>query len=104
MRCGVPFQVKRASTWEDDSTQAEPRQANPLGQIPTLQLDDGQVMPESAAILIALDLRFPASGQLPADVAARAQHLELHRRVGRVGPVQKHADLAAVFVRHGPKA
>ena len=75
LRCGVPFQVQRASTWEDDSAQAELRQANPLGQIPTLQFDDRRVMTESAAILIELGLRFPASGLLPADQAARAQTL-----------------------------
>lgn len=73
IRCGVPFRIERASTWEADSAQAALRQANPLGQIPTVVTDDGQVLTESAAILIELGLRFPASGLLPADPALRAQ-------------------------------
>ena len=76
MRCAVPFQVKRASTWEPDSAwEQQLRQVNPLGQVPTLQFDDGSAMTESAAILIELGLRHPASGLLPLDPAARAQAL-----------------------------
>lgn len=74
-RCDVPYRVQRAATWEPDSAQAELRRANPLGQVPTLQFDDGSVMTESAAILIHLGLAFPASNLLPGDAAARAQAL-----------------------------
>jgi GST-like protein len=74
-RCGVPYRLVRASTWEADSAQAELQRANPLGQIPALQLDDGSVLTESAAILIHLGLQFPGSGLLPADAGARAQAL-----------------------------
>jgi len=70
---GLPYTVVRASTWEDDSAQAELRRVNPLGQIPTLVLPDGGVMTESAAILIHMGLAYP--GLLPADAAARAQAL-----------------------------
>ena len=75
MYCAVPFTVVRASTWEPESAVAQLRQVNPLQQIPTLQFDDGSVMPESAAILIELGLRHPGSGLLPLDAAARAQAL-----------------------------
>jgi GST-like protein len=74
-RCAVPYRVLRAATWEPESALAELQRANPLGQVPTLQFDDGGVMTESAAILIHLGLAFPASGLLPADGAARAQAL-----------------------------
>ncbi|MCY7314839.1 MAG: glutathione S-transferase family protein [Rubrivivax sp.] len=74
-RCGVPFQVQRASTWEADSAQDELRKVNSLGQIPTLTLGDGAVMTESAAILIQPGLEFPAAGLLPADPAARRRSL-----------------------------
>jgi GST-like protein len=70
---GLPYTVVRASTWEDDSAQAELRRVNPLGQIPTLVLPDGSVMTESAAILIHLGLTY--AGLLPAEPAARAQAL-----------------------------
>jgi GST-like protein len=73
--CGAPFRTVRASSWEADSDQAALRKLNPLGQIPTLQLPDGGVMTESAAILVHLGLAYPASGLLPADAAARAQVL-----------------------------
>ena len=75
LRCALPYRVQRAFTWEPDSAQQQLRQVNPLGQIPTLQFDDGSVMTESAAILIELGLRHPASGLLPQDAAARAQAL-----------------------------
>ena len=44
-------------------------------QIPTLVWDDGTVMTESAAILIELGLRCPASGLLPNAPATRTQAL-----------------------------
>lgn len=46
---------------------------NPLKQIPTLQLPDGSVLTESAAILIHLGLTFPQSGLLPAKADERDQ-------------------------------
>ena len=75
LRCGVPYRIERASTWEADSAQAELQRANPLGQIPTLQMEDGSVLTESAAILIHLGLTHPASGLLPDESFARAQVL-----------------------------
>jgi GST-like protein len=71
--CEAPFRLVRASSWEPDSDQAALLKVNPLGQIPTLQLPDGSVLTESAAILIHLGLSFPDSGLLPADASARAQ-------------------------------
>lgn len=75
LRCGQPFRQVVASTWEPGSAQNDLLRANPLGQIPTLQFDDGTVMTESAAILIHLGLAFPAAGLLPAEPAGRAQAL-----------------------------
>lgn len=71
--CDAPFRLVRASSWEADSDQAALLKINPLGQIPTLQLPDGSVLTESAAILIHLGLIYPESGLLPADASARAQ-------------------------------
>lgn len=74
-QAGQPYRVVRASAWEPDSAQAELARVNPLGQIPTLVAPGGEVLTESAAILVELGLRFPASGLLPADAAGRARVL-----------------------------
>lgn len=69
----APYRVVRASSWEPDSALGNLRQANPLVQIPTLQLPDGSVLTESAAILIHLGLEFPAAHILPVQSSMRAQ-------------------------------
>jgi GST-like protein len=74
-RCGLDYAVVRASTWEEDSARAELAQVNPLGQIPTLVLEDGTVLTESAAILIHLGLQVPDSGLLPQSASDRAMAL-----------------------------
>lgn len=69
---GIPYQLVRASSWEKDSAFPELLKANPLGQIPTLVLDAGTVLSESAAILIWLGLEYPAAGLLPTGPHERA--------------------------------
>jgi GST-like protein len=69
----LPYRGVRASTWEAGSAQDELRKLNPLGQIPTLLLPEGDVLTESAAILIHLGLEHPHSGLLPQDASSRGQ-------------------------------
>ena len=64
-----PFKWVEAATWEPGPGLEALKRVNPLAQIPTLVLDDGAVMTESAAILIWLGLRHPESGLLPRDDA-----------------------------------
>jgi glutathione S-transferase len=45
------------------------RQHNPLGRVPTLVLDDGEVLAESAAILDYLDDRVGPARALPQDAS-----------------------------------
>lgn len=71
--CKQPFEQIAASSWEPQSAQRELTRLNPMRQIPTLQLPDGSVLTESAAILIHLGLVFPKSGLLPLAAGARAQ-------------------------------
>jgi GST-like protein len=73
--CELPYKVVRASTWEADSAQSELAKINPLGQIPTLVLDDGTIVTESAAILIHLALQYPAFALLPSAPSQRATSL-----------------------------
>lgn len=74
-RTGAPFRVVRAASWEPDSAIDALQRLNPLRQIPTLELPDGGVMTESAAILIHLGLEHPASHLLPRNRSACAQAL-----------------------------
>ncbi|MCP2053880.1 UNVERIFIED_ORG: GST-like protein [Pseudomonas fluorescens] len=60
-RCAVPWRRIDASSWEDGEGSDALARINPLKQIPTLVTPDGQVLTESAAILIHLGLEFPAS-------------------------------------------
>jgi GST-like protein len=60
-RCAVPWRRIDASSWEDGEGSDALARINPLKQIPTLVTPEGQVLTESAAILIHLGLEFPAS-------------------------------------------
>jgi len=72
---GAAYRVVDAASWKPGPGLDELRAVNPLAQVPTLVLDDGGVMSESAAILIHLGDAFPASGLMPAATGARAQSL-----------------------------
>ena len=60
-RCAVAWWRIDASSWEDGEGSDALARINPLKQIPTLVTPEGQVLTESAAILIHLGLEFPAS-------------------------------------------
>jgi GST-like protein len=62
----VRYKWVEAATWQPGPGLKKLKKVNPLAQIPTLVLDDGSVMTESAAILIWLGSRYPKSGLLPA--------------------------------------
>lgn len=63
-RCAVPWRRIDASSWEDSEGSDALARINPLKQVPTLVTPEGQVLTESAAILIHLGLEFPASDLL----------------------------------------
>ena len=62
---GAPYRIVEAASWENNDALAELERVNPLKQIPTLQLPDGTVLTESAALLMHLGFEFPNSGLLP---------------------------------------
>jgi GST-like protein len=70
----APYSVIRASSWEPDTLPAL-LAVNPLGQIPTLLLEDGSVVTESAAILTCIAQRHPEAGLLPRNESALFQAL-----------------------------
>ncbi|MCK1793456.1 glutathione S-transferase [Pseudomonas violetae] len=69
--CEIPYRFIDVEASPESAKALE--KLNPLKQIPTLQLPDGGILTESAAILIHLGLTFPQSNLLPDDVAERDQ-------------------------------
>ena len=69
--CEIPYRFIDVESSTEAADALE--KLNPLKQIPTLQLPDGSVLTESAAILIHLGLTFPKSKLLPNDAAERDQ-------------------------------
>ncbi len=60
-RCGVQWCRVDAASWAEGEGSDALARINPLKQVPTLVTPDGQVLTESAAILVHLGLEFPAS-------------------------------------------
>ncbi len=70
---GIPFEHRNWSVGKDFD---RIREFNPLGRVPTLVLDDGETLIESAMILDWLDQHVgPARALLPASGAARTHAL-----------------------------
>ena len=62
---GAPYKVIGETVLRDVAHNPEVFKVNPLGQVPALVLPGGEVMTESAAILIWLADRYPAAGLAP---------------------------------------
>ena len=70
-RAGVSYERIEVS-YETEEGRAILRRFNPLAQVPTLVLDDGTVMTESAGIALWLAERYAKMELLPAEAAQRA--------------------------------
>ncbi len=65
----------------------------PLGKVPTLETDDGWVLPESETICEYLEEIYPEPSMLPADPRERAKV----RLLGRLGDLYMLAPLTTLF-------
>jgi GST-like protein len=73
---GIPYEVVEAVTWEDEAARKLVETVNPLRQVPALVLPSGEVMTESAAILIYLADLHSEAGMAPGlNDPKRAQYL-----------------------------
>lgn len=72
---GVACAQVDGAEWDRTEGYEQLKRVNPLAQLPTLVLDDGSVLSESAAILIHLGLSHPESGLLSPDASRRAQQI-----------------------------
>ena len=68
---------------------------NPLGQVPVLRTDDGELIVENAVILPYLADQFPAAGLIPADGADRRKVLSWLSFIGS----QLHSGAFTVLLR-----
>ncbi len=68
---GLDYALVEGATWAEPAARERVATVNPMQQIPTLVLPDGEVMTESAAILIHLADLHPASKLAPAIGAPR---------------------------------
>ena len=73
---GIPHEVSEAVTWEDEAARKRVEAINPLRQVPALLLPSGEIMTESAAILIHLADSHPEASLAPGiGHPLRAQYL-----------------------------
>lgn len=73
---GLPYQLIEGATWAEAAARDRVAPTNPMRQIPTLVLEGGEVMTESAAILIYLADLHPEARLAPAaDDPRRRQFL-----------------------------
>lgn len=63
---GLPYRIEEVDPLERASDRDRLAKFNPLAQLPTLILPDGQVMTESAAITLHIGDRAPKAGLVPA--------------------------------------
>ena len=62
---GAPYEVVEAAAWKNDEERARVRAVNPMLQVPALVLPSGEVMTESAAILMWLAEHYPQARLAP---------------------------------------
>ena len=73
---GLPFTTVDVAPWRGEAERDKLQGVNPMRQVPALLTPDGELITESAAILIWLGDRHPEAGLCPrADDPKRAQYL-----------------------------
>lgn len=72
----IPYELIEAVTWEDEAARKRVEAVNPMRQVPALVFPSGEIMTESAAILIYLADQHPEAGLAPTiGDPRRAQYL-----------------------------
>lgn len=73
---GLPFELQRIDLRQGEQRTTDYLRIHPLGRVPALRLEDGQVLTEVSAILQYLDARVPERELLPHDVQGRVRSAE----------------------------
>lgn len=72
----LPYEVVEAVTWEEEAARKRVEAVNPMRQVPALIFPSGEIMTESAAILIHLADQYPQARLAPpVGDPRRAQYL-----------------------------
>jgi GST-like protein len=61
----VPYDLIEGATWAEEAARDRVAPANPMRQVPTLVFPDGEIMTESAAILVYLADAYPEARLAP---------------------------------------
>jgi len=103
---GLPYSVTDVPYLREGPERQRLLALNPLGQVPTLVLDDGAVMTESAAIILTLhDLKPEAELLPPADALDRPQFLNrLIWLVAAIYPTFTYGDDPVKWTEQGEAA
>ena len=73
---GIPYELIEGVTWQDEAARKRVEAVNPMRQVPALVFPSGEIMTESAAILIHLaDAHPQARLAPPVGDPRRAQYL-----------------------------
>ena len=73
---GIPYKLIEGTTWADEAARARVAPVNPMRQVPALVLPSGEIITESAAILIGLADLHPQARLAPGPAdPGRAQYL-----------------------------
>jgi maleylacetoacetate isomerase len=93
----VPYQKIAINLLSGDQRSAAQLERNPIGHIPTIEIEPGFHLSESLAIIEWLEERFPEPSLLPRDPKTRAVVREVsHMIAGGIQPLQNLKVLAAV--------
>ena len=112
---GIPYETVEVNSRAGENRRPEYLAKNPLGQIPALELEDGTVLAESAAILVYLAEDTPLYGQnkleraeilkwLLFEQTRIARYIATTRFWVRAGQAEAHADMIAQNLKSGTEA
>ena len=62
---GIPYELVEAVTWQDEAARRRVEAVNPMRQVPALVFPSGEIMTESAAILLHLADQHPEARLAP---------------------------------------
>lgn len=100
---GAPYEFRQISLEKNEQKEPAFLAINPSGKIPALKLPEGQILTESAAILLTIADHFPNARLLPAQASAeRAQAYRwLAFMASEIYPMVEIMDYPARFVAQG---